>query len=265
MTTVVSPSELSNFRTGIRAIAPPWLVGWVGDRYLWTIGVVMDATLDGMAWGTFARFPKSGITGALVPLGDDRKIDRGPSEPDASYASRLKKFRTVWKYAGAARTLLSQLQALFLPSVPPLRLVFHNKFGLGSSLTTWYEIDATTLVTWDPQADPNWNWGDTVAPQRWWRFWVVVPASAGGWTSWAYGSGPTFGDGHTYGSTATVAEVQNVLNVIRKWTPPHCFCDTVIVPFIGTLFTSSNPTATAGNYTDPVNRNPNAAYWTVTP
>jgi hypothetical protein len=61
---------------------------------------------------------------------------------------------------------------------------------------------------------------------RWWRFWVYIADSP--WRAWAWGTGH-WGDGRTWGSTATVAEVETIKTIIRTWKAAHTQCAGVIV------------------------------------
>lgn len=256
-----SPDDVSSFRRAIRAIAPPWLLGFVGERYLYTIGLFQDAFADTLGYSVLARFPQSGIAGILPHLGRDRKLDRGPNESDDAFALRIKQARRIWRNAGGPWALMSQVQAYFSPTLPTIRVVSNTQApDQATSINVWYTLSPTgertsgvtkmnTFGT-DPTAWPvGWYWGDDDPLNlRWWRFWVIVGAEV-----------PSFVDPMV--ESETVADLNRI---IAKWTPPHCFMmngihlitdnSYFVPPFIEPV--------TTGDWTDPMNRdNVNAEYW----
>lgn len=244
----VPPGAASPFRDSIRKVVPGWLLDYVGERYLWTIGVFQDAMADSMAYGMFARFPQSGISGILGPLGNDRQIDRAPTETDPVYAGRLKTFRTAWRGAGGPIALLNQIQAYFYPIVPTVRVVLSDSVPWPLENSVWYELSPTGVVTVTKTGVGNgFGWGD--ATNRWFVFYVVVGVEVPD-TSLGAGTPPSWW--------------QEINVVIKKWGRPGAFCKNGIHIIANSppVFTPSTPTATSGNWDNPINRNNAVArYW----
>lgn len=252
-------------RDGFRLISPPWLTRRVGERLQWTIGLALDGYAEAVREGIKARMPGVGTPEALPRIGNDRQIDRGPSESDESYAARLSAAFDTWRVAGNPAPLLEQLRAYFLPTPPPIRVVCDR--------SVWHEIDPTSsVVTRTKPTVPNWVW-DTHAVHaspapgapRWWRGWVIIDSSAGPWSQWLLGEpGVALGDGHTLGSTATVEEVLSIQRIVRRWKPAHVHAVHVIVTFDASLFEATNPAGApmpSEDYEDFASRAADAAYW----
>lgn len=252
------------FRDSFARISPPWLAEDVSSRINYALGVVLDAMSDRVREGVRARMPGVGTPDALPFIGNDRQIDRGPSESATGYAARLTRAFDSWRVAGNARELLAQTRAYFLPSPPPIRIV--------NDRSVWHSIDPTTgEVTRSIASPPNWTWDDdassatpTPASPRWWRAWLVIDSSAGPWRQWFYGEpGVTFGSGLTWGSTATEEEVQSIRRVVAKWKPAHAHAR-VILTFAAGLFEASDAPGSpmpSQDYDAYENRSRDAAYW----
>jgi hypothetical protein len=55
---------------------------------------------------------------------------------------------------------------------------------------------------------------------KWSRIAVIIEPPHS-YTTWAYGSGPSYGDGHTYGSTATTTDVAAWKSLVRRFKAGH--------------------------------------------
>lgn len=216
-------------REGILEIAPPWLRRFVGERLLFTFGVIFDAQLEHLRQGIKARMPGVGTPTALPIIGDDRQIDRGPTESATSFAERLTRAFDSWRVAGNPHQLLEQLQVYFSPTKPRIRLV--------SNSGVWHEIDGTGTITKSKPNPINWVWDAFTT--RWWRGWVIVDAS-GTWTIDRWGDPGTWGDGGAWGSSMLTTDAQAIRNIVRKWKPANVYVPEVILVFNSSLFEASD-------------------------
>lgn len=209
----------ATFRDAIKALSPPWLAEYWGERLMYIFGVVQDAAMQATQDGGAARFPSKAPDDALQFIGADRGIARGFAEPGDSYIARLLLWLDSWKHAGSAYGLLPQLWGYFIP--------FYIDMLAVTNWELWYELPAGTLG--DPRqaitltAGSGWDW-DGLAT-AWWRFWVVLyPASvtpAPFATDGNWGDAGDWGDGGTWGTTATVEQVSEVRAIVRQWSAAH--------------------------------------------
>ena len=245
------------FRESIVAISPPWLQGAVGGALQYTNGIALDALGNWMIEGVKASMPGIGTPDALVYLGRDRNIDRGPLETDAAYASRLSAAFDTWSTAGSPTTLLQQFRAYFSPSTAtPLRLV--------SNAATWHTINLTTSVVTRTPTAGNWTW-DALASTAWFRGWLIIDSSAGPWTAdyWSSTDSSVWGDGGTWGSSASYAEVSQMQSLLDKWRPANVAAQ-IIVVFSSTILrpTDTSPPNPSGTSDTPLWRTGiNAIFW----
>lgn len=104
----------SLYRAQLPQVFPPWLRRIVGTQLLAGIGAILDEQVDRLADGVKLRFPGVGDASALPYLGRDRRIRRGITEGDASYASRLRQWLDAHRIRGGPYALLEQLRAFWL-------------------------------------------------------------------------------------------------------------------------------------------------------
>jgi len=244
------------FRESIMEIAPPWLLGETGQGVQYAAGTVIDSLAEWNNEGIKAAFPGIGTPDALALIGRDRVLDRGPTETDAHYASRLSKAFDTWATAGAAPTLLKQLLAWFNPATnTPIRVV--------SNAAVWHSINPVTEIVTKTVVGTNWTW-DGFAPVRWFRGWVILDSSAAPWLPDLWGAPGTWGDGGTWGSNATLTEVAQLQRIVRKWKPAHVSCLNIIVIFSATHFevADASPPNPNGSSDTPLWRiGYNAIFW----
>ncbi len=208
------------FRTYLDSIAPRWgRKGRWGE--LWaTIGLGFDAFADAAKDAVKARFVNLAPLDALGFIGADRLLERYPVQSDASWRAWLEAAWDLWTFAG---THTSVERAL-------------HEAGFTNASVHWALGTAPDdyVGTWPPD-------GDTA---NWSRFWVwlgdVWPL---GWTVVNYGDGHTWGSYWTWGSTATVEEINFVRAICRKWKAGHTVCAGIYVPITGstTLTWSGTP------------------------
>lgn len=220
----------------------PWQQGPVGGGILYAIRAVLDALSDRVREGVRLRFPGYGSPTALGYIGNDRNIERGPSQTDDGYTVQLQKAFDTWRNAGGARTILSQLRYYFAPDIgPPMRLV--------SNSAVWHEINTSTGVTTKYVVGTNWDWdGDAT---KWWRGFVILDGT-GLWTLDRWGDPGDWGDGGVWGSNMSYGEAVSLLNIVKKWKPANVYVPAFIVTFDPTLFerTDASPPNPNGNGED---------------
>lgn len=231
---------MKTFRT-IRALAggPRWLTTGEGRLVNYTLDLLKDAFVKRIYLGLLARFPQdpndptgatTAPTDALAAMGRDRRVVRGISDTDASYAARLLLWLDDRKTCGNPFTLMRQL-AGYCGSTASFRTVDNSG--------NWYSRSATGVET-SSIAASNWNWdGSTTA---WSRFWVIV-YPGGLWTAetslWG-GGGATWGETGTLGTTATQEQVSKVLAIVEDWKPAGTL-GAVIIAIDPATFSPSAP------------------------
>jgi hypothetical protein len=232
------------FREFIQRIAPPWLRNYVGSRFLYSLGIQLDALGDDVVLGIRARFPDiaaaNGLVDALTQTGLDRQIFRGPNEPLEVYAARLKRWYDDWKIAGCSLSVLSQIQAYLTPNFTRLRIV--NDRGFWCTL----EADGTVEFVLSPLSGGfgNWNWDGKYGPSIFSRFWTIIYCSGGK----PFDVGPRWGDPgfkydptKTWGTTATPAQVKSIRAIVQQWKAAHSWCQNIIIAFDPASFDPAGP------------------------
>lgn len=248
----------------IGRISPGFALGRVFGRLLWSIATVLDATREFVEQGVRARMPGVGTKEALPAIGNDRLIDRGPTETEDAYAHRLSGAFDTWANAGGPYALLENLMAFFSPRPLSIYLVSDR------SKWHWSLPDSPSTVLrqrGDDSGAANWHWDpeSLISPHRYWRGWVILDASDGRWTQWHIGDGAIIGDGHTIGSSATAEEVASVRRIVRRFKGAHAWVVNIIVTFTPDLFSPHNAPGSGDmpdhNYDQLDERSNNAIYW----
>lgn len=240
---------MASFRNdGPEAKDTPWLRGHVGGTILFAFRTVLDALSDRLREGVKLPFPNKDVPSALGYIGNDRNIERGPTQTHEGYAAQLQRAFDTWRNAGGARTILAQMRLYFAPGDgPPMRLV--STLG-DSSASQWHVMNPSTgVVTKSVVAPPNWVWDANTT--RWWRGWVILDGS-GIWTLDRWGDPGDWGDGGTWGSNMSEGEAVSLRKIARKWKPAHVYVPQYIVTLDPTLFesTDASPPNPNGNGED---------------
>lgn len=144
--------------------------GGFGEKFVYSVTtLIADVLEEGLRQGINDRFPTRANADALPVLGNDRVIDRGLFESDASYRVRLQQAFDTWATAGSAWSVLKNLLALVTPFTPVWRTV--------NDSSVWDSINDPLAPlqgtpTWRLYANPaNWNWDGLT---QWWRFWTIL-------------------------------------------------------------------------------------------
>lgn len=209
----------------IYRIGPPWLQRTWAVRFLSALATPIDVLADAMVASVRARFPVWTDPTALSRIGDERRIQRGPTEPAHVYARRLLTWWDDHRGRGGPYALLRQLRAYWLDTVsPPIDLVSHSG--------TKHSIDAAgvitrELITWGADASAEWA-----------QFWVFLYLAADP-------------------GTLTADQEAAYLLVPREWTAAHILRQHVVLVWgSGRLWDYPVPTgdwdawATGGTWDD---------------
>lgn len=166
----INPEGLGHFRQAAMTTAPPFLSNDVGARYLYALGIQLDAVAEYFRIGQLQSFPSYCEEEALPHLGKDLLLPRGPIEPVPSYRERLRLAPQTWKRAGNPKELLGQLAAYFAPSPPVIRYVANGYAPDGSTIADWWTLSGG-VYTYHRASPSNWNW-DGVSGG--YRFWIIL-------------------------------------------------------------------------------------------
>jgi hypothetical protein len=161
-----------NFRRIFPNLGPGWLTDGDGGKVLYSVGVMLDATLERMRQALHARLPEYTETeSSLSNIGRDRLMIRGRNEDAAAYARRL----VQWRYPlghrvrGNAYGLLRQTRAYLDDSVKQFTV---DRRG------SYFVIDADGTETFESDTG-LYAGGDDLPVTNWARFWVGVEAPEG--------------------------------------------------------------------------------------
>jgi len=234
----VNPTPTPSFRDAVRSVVPPWLADRYprpftnGFRLLYSMAAALDAMMQVAVEGLRAKFPTQGTPTALPYIGADRRIIRGLTEGDGSYAERQIDWLDAWQHSGSPPEMLTQLQPMFAPAAPPLMRIVTNA-------GVWYTLDADGTLT--IQNLGNWNWDNR--PDLWARLWLIIYSPSD--VPWApdgtWGDGHRWGDGRFWGLTITSAMVSALQAVLANWHAAHGLYANIIVAFDPASFNPSSP------------------------
>lgn len=97
---------------------PPWLRRTHGKKLVLGLGDPLDTWAQNAADAVKMRFPTATVDeDALAYTGRERRIERGPSEPAAVYADRIRIWLDSHRTRGGAYALLGQLFAFWRSSL----------------------------------------------------------------------------------------------------------------------------------------------------
>lgn len=228
-------------RDTIASYMPSWLQARVPEglvnafKYFYACAMLCDLGIEYCYQGLQAQYPTVATPTALPYIGRDRVLPRGILESDESYALRLQRWRTYWRGAGKAYSLMRQIQAFLTPSKPRIRIV--NESG------TWRTLnpDGTTEVV-ETYGAVNWDWDSQDLPSR---FWIIIYSDAGPWNpDGTWGDGKKWNDGRTWGTTAVFEQIDALRAIVREFKSAGDLCQNIIVAFDPTSF---NPLAAPGS------------------
>jgi hypothetical protein len=255
-------------------LSPSRLRTYTAARMVYSfVGLPLDMIAEGAKESVLARFPNECAEDALPYHGRDRGIRRGMLEPAESYRARLLLWIESWRGAGVGRAMLDQLQGFLIPKKAKIRL--------WTQVGVVYTLDADGTFTIERATGDGWNWDGNAS--LWARFWVIfyspiVDGDLDEDAPWDrdgdWGDGELWGTdpSATWGSTATIEQVQAVRGIIDDWRPAASVCKNIIVSFDRTAFDPSDtapplPDGTWGHWSindagvQVASRNDDAIYW----
>lgn len=225
-------------RDTIESVTVAFLRRMWGSRLMYAITVPFDALIEWFASGIKSRFPSFASQDGLAVIGSDRKVVRGIEENSHRYIARLLQWLDDRRIKGTALALMRQLRGYCGDQVA-IRIV--NNVG------AWHSLSATGEYSYTAPVYPkNWDWdGDT---RKWWRFWVIIYPNGLWTTSPLFGEILEFGGGHAFGLTMTPGQANDIISIIREWSPAHAECSHVIVALDPGSFDPSDKSVTDGTW-----------------
>jgi hypothetical protein len=189
-------------------IAPVWLRRTWGNRWLTVMGEQADRTTDTAKEAVKAGAPDLSPSDALPYNGAARNIERYWADSDTTYRARLVDAWNVWEFSATSDCLEDRF--------------VDEGFG-NISIVPWRDMTPYAPAPYENHWSAFWIWVDT------------HPFTTGA----TWGGGATWGDtvpGHngapsgprTWGSDATLYEVQAVRAAIRKWKPAAEVCAAIV-------------------------------------
>jgi len=221
-----------------KAFAPPWLAGKYGTLWHRAIGQRFD-----IEWG-LARdaakvgFPNFTPVDALGPLGSERMLERIPESPnipgetELAYRNRLK---NVWGAWGAPLPLGSAVGA---PDAKPEVQHYALPQGIwekaGSPAAHRDSFGWCSLTNVHVFRQHEWTFPPYLVSDyffawehKWATFWVaILPPHPFTLRLWGAGF---WGDGGTWGSSATVAEVALLKRLVLTFKSQHSSCNGIVL------------------------------------
>lgn len=183
-----------------------WARGYYGERLTGWIALMSDLISDGATAATQARFDTYAPDDALPYIGDNKQIERYAIDTTATYRARLLRGFSTWEMAGTRAAIVTQFRAAGYPDAQ----IYEPK-----------DWPSRPVVGYTSQ------------------FWVVIPDATGVSSApFAYGSGPTYGDGHFYGGITglTAAQIAALRALLRKWKRSTTICREIIFHEGGILY-----------------------------
>lgn len=237
----------TRYQTWLRdGLAPSWLQGPWGRKFLGTVGLTLDAYADDADAAVKVRFVGQCPPDALSYHGDERSLPRGPAETEDQYRAQLADAWEIWRLAGTPAGITRVLQHYLSTATIEIKAVrgWQDIWGSGvwGDTATWGDLT--------PWGDGSiwgggvWGWDPPDHNSGWWsRFWVLLSGTLP-WTSdSAWGGTGTWGDSGSWGSTATPAEVATVKRIIKKFRPARDICAGIIVLLDGEIWYPTTPWA----------------------
>lgn len=236
------PAPTTNFRNLAAQLAPTYLSGPWGTKWLYTHAIIFDTIAEAASFAAMCGNPSRSPTDGLPWLQLDRQIDPGPHEPEASVRARLAQWLDLWVVAGSQRAILRALGSYFIgftivEGASPITIeTVNDSTAVAVGVTAWDvgPADPPTHVLADPG---NWNWDGAVVPGR---SWVIV--FNGPWAqSRTWGDGGTWGDGHVWGSNMSVNDASSLRALVAKRKAAGNSVAWIIVAFDPTWFVATLP------------------------
>lgn len=227
---------MMTLRTLRKWLGPSWLTQ-TGESGLigYSFALVKDAFLQRAYLGLLAGYPQNDKNGATAPtdaltlMGRDRKIVRGISDTDASYAARLLLWLDDHRTRGNPFTLMRQLAGYCGPGV---------SFRTVDNSGNWRARDANGVETSSGHLG-NWNWDGSTSD--WSRGWVIIYPGSLWIAEGTLGDGTVYGDTTgTLGTTATQEQAATLHTIVTDWSPAGTQVE-IILALDATSFAPASP------------------------
>lgn len=224
---------MATFRDIAFALSPSRLRTYWASRMVYAfIGLPLDMIAQAAKEAALTRFPAHCPPDALPNHGRDRGIRRGPLEGTDGFIMRLLQWRSIWYGSGVGRPMLDELAAYLTPAKVRMRI--------WTEVGVIYTREADGTFSIDRLTPGLWNW-DGRYPSLFSRFWVVIYSVAG--VPWSrdgtWGDGELWGDNAataTWGSTATLEQVQSIRAIVEDRKPGQSVCKNIVVSFDDAAF-----------------------------
>ena len=179
--------------------APVWLQRTNGRAWHEAHGLIKDVAVDACRVATKAGWPLATPADGLPFIGSERSLPRVPDDTDDTYRETLHSAWDLWEYGGTEQGIIAALVRRWPSCAPNILTYWDNPSYFGSDDAKWAQWRlAVTMSTWG-------------AAQTW-------------------GSGPLWGEPNlTWGITAPVGEVEELLSIIATWNAGYAVCVAVVV------------------------------------
>ena len=125
-----------NFRNMVASISPTWLLGPVGQAFMYSMAIQWDALGDAGAYACRAGLPHYAPSDAFSWISQDRQILQGYGESSTAFANRLVQWLDLWRHAGSNMGVLLAMLGYMSPATPQI-LAVQSSGGSGSTVGTY--------------------------------------------------------------------------------------------------------------------------------
>lgn len=224
-----------SYRTFLTRLVPSWLQRAVSELFLRAHGDALDELATKAKDATKAGLVAVASSDALPYHGLERGLPRFAGESDASHRARLVAAWETYETAGTRAGPLST----------------GGTYGLVGMLSAALPgVTVQVRAYRDPYLGP-------LRRGYWSEFWVVLTGVP--WTIRTWGTG-TWGDGSTWGSTATQEQAETAKNIVRTFKAAHEWCPAIVVVFEGRTWGDGSEWGDPGVVWD---ADANAIYWPI--
>ncbi len=154
----------TKFRDVYEQIIPRWMHGFRLWRVGYAVALHLDILGDAAAAAIKIGWPGGYSSEADPLIGKDRRIIRGPTQPDASFEADCRSWLDIHARKGNRWLILERVLAAFA-TAPAWAQIIDND---GAT----YTLSTDGSMTY---ASRSWNWDNH--PEYTGRFWLVVPNS----------------------------------------------------------------------------------------
>lgn len=192
---------------------PGFLRGWNGTRFRYAMDLAIDGSLERGFQAMAARFPSQCDPSMLPEHAHDRQLIRGSEESSAAFVQRLIAWRSFWRLAGHAYSILMALGGYLSPHAVRIKIVTNRG--------VWYERAADGTLSWSKHLG-TWDWDSNTTD--WARYWIIIYPPAGLWDI-----APADGLPGPWGLEATATAIKDVRRIVWQLQPLHMQCEWIVV------------------------------------